>query len=199
MTTLRRTACRIFSIILAGGSAVVAADPLGTRVPVIGGGGPVVTDHKPLTMTPATAVLPSQPSGPVDRKTYPGSFCKPDYGRDGDQVNYSAGAIKTRDDGYAVVVCPIVRDNTVNTDGASVTLYVDSRDDLVACTLFSRSAYGEELSRHTRTADDWGKTSIEFQVSVSEDSSYLSLLCNLESRNRIFSYTVSEFTDTTID
>ena len=152
--------------------------------------------------TPTTTVqvrLPVRPRGPVDRKTFSGSFCKPDRGTEIDRVDYRQGAIVADHGAWAVVDCAIARDNTTNTDGMVLTLFVESEAQPVGCTLYSRSPYGDELARMTVTADEWEKSALTFSVADSDDTGYYNLLCNLRDGAAIYSYTIVEYMETDND
>ncbi|MEM7249928.1 MAG: hypothetical protein AAF493_00800 [Pseudomonadota bacterium] len=162
---------------------------------------PVVIDTVGRS-TPVTTVrgpLPVRPSGPVDRKTFSGGFCKPDRGHDIEDVKYSQGAIVAQHDGWAVVECPIMRDNTTNSDGMVLTMFIESQSEPVGCTLFSRSPDGDELARHTITSTDWDETELKFWVSDSAHTGYYHLLCNLRAGAKIYSYTIAEYMETEYD
>lgn len=183
-----------FSVsVLAQSAAPVRTLPIETR-------GIDTTARTIATPIDRGTVARRAPVGPFDRKTYPGSNCKTDRGSESDDVSYSKGGIAGKANRYPVVVCPVPRDNTVNYDGAMVTTYVKGGDSGgMGCTLYSRSAFGHELDSDLQSTQSHDYATLEFRVTSSEESGYYYLLCNLRDGNTIYSYSVTEFTDTGYD
>ena len=81
-----------------------------------------------------------------DRKTFHGSECKPIRPNSNQAVSYSTMGIYNGSTTNAYVICPIVRDNTLNTSGinyATLDVYQSpSTSSKLSCTLYSKKTWG---------------------------------------------------------
>src|SRR5512144_438140 len=85
----------------------------------------------------AAVFLSSGSAMAADRKTYSGSMCQPN--QPSNQILYTNGSAFNRSTSPIGVTCPIVRDNTQNTDGTrSAFVVVQSLGgQSLTCSLFS--------------------------------------------------------------
>jgi hypothetical protein len=104
-----------------------------------------------LTLAACVTFGGSVSAADVDVKVLPGAACQPRLAGDYDDIATFAEGVRNLDPGTtgdpkAVVVCPIVRDNT-SRNGAGVltvrlVVHGSSTDQPVTCTLSSRNATG---------------------------------------------------------
>lgn len=141
----------------------------------------------------------------VDTKTYHGSEClyidlnnanSPEYYNN--PVKYDTHGVYNQDAGSTHVVCPIVRDNTRNTDGTlGAKVYVNnvaSRE--LWCELNSRDHYGDLIDEDLDSTTSGGNRTLSLDVDASHTLGNYSIYCHLPIRARIYSYRVTEFTPT---
>jgi hypothetical protein len=157
-----------------------------------------------LPVTVALAVLclstvTQQSAVAVDNKAYPGSMCQP-WGNalapliatdGGGVVNYSTTSLLTAS-------CPVVRDNTTNTNGTpEVWVYV-TRDATatspLSCTLYSTRA-SDGATMYTRTDDTnlVGNVKLAIAFPSSATPGPYNLLCVLPQLSKIHAYLVPEY------
>jgi hypothetical protein len=147
----------------------------------------------------ATAALAARPKPPADydMKSYRATACQ---ARNPDAVVYDLGGICNPSESTTAVeiVCPIVRDNVLNGDGALIVVDAGVSGDPVECTASSWNGPGglvwepvDEVTGDTGAAG--GFTSIVLQLEESAPQGSYSLSCVLPpDMSCILSYRVWE-------
>ncbi len=139
----------------------------------------------------------TQPALAGDRKTYPGNACLPfnettasDIERDGSSVK-NLSANNTR-----IVFCPVVRDNTTNSDGTEdieVFGYND-RSLTFSCVFWATTAgTGSVVASSTQSVSVPGDFKLVLPgVTKSSSGGYYYLTCNIPPFSKIYGYIVPE-------
>lgn len=134
-----------------------------------------------------------------DAKVHAGSFCRPWFGVYASATDYTNGYIKNNgSQSFVVVTCPILRDNTLNSNGiADVDMYVynSSSANQVSCTVYSRDYDASTLDWATDATSgsnlqrlDWGSAI----TSSDPNFGYYYITCELYSYDAIYQYLVDE-------
>lgn len=90
-----------------------------------------------------------------DRKNFPGTMCKP-YNSSSNNYAYSSSGIRNTSSSSSLsVYCPVVRDNTLNTNGidwAKVSYSQSpSTNYRLSCTLYSKTSTGRTVDSHYKS------------------------------------------------
>jgi hypothetical protein len=130
-----------------------------------------------------------------DVKLYSGSSC---HSGGGETYDNTYGSV----DDSGTFYCPIIRDNTTNTNGlADVDVYVhnavaDGVNSGLSCTVLSFTNYGSLNDYNYVFAMNAGDRTLDFNttvsVSVNGSGSY-TMICNLSDGDRLYGYRVDEF------
>ena len=105
-------------------------------------------------------VTPSE-SNAADRKLIPGSECKQYFMHIGAAKYHQNGAVGNDDNDYLYLTCPLVRDNTGNTNGLKKVFitYQDSHPrGNVKCNVSSRDHNGASLHSVSGVSPGWQGT-----------------------------------------
>lgn len=97
----------------------------------------------------ATMMLNSMTASATDDKIHPGSMCQPKLAADAQYVNYLDAAVAHSKQTRVSFSCPVVRDNTTNTNGiyrVLVRLKTGSISSQTRCGVLTRGHNGELLS-----------------------------------------------------
>ncbi len=136
-----------------------------------------------------------------DAKTYPGIHCEAQsVAQINDFTNLGFDMFNATQ-GRKHVVCPIVRDNTSNTNGThSVYVYVSNpANRTIECTLYSYDRYSGLIDSDTNSTSNPGDQTIFLDVDNSIERGYYGINCRLPQNGAIRSYEVREFHDTDED
>jgi hypothetical protein len=135
---------------------------------------------------------------PSDIKTIPGNGCQA-YGVIATFLTWQSYALTNTYTGRSTVVCPIVRDNALNTNGTAsvaVNVYNPAAGGEFECKLVSYSRYGASLATDTASTTEEGNQTINLDVDVSESLGYYVLTCFMPPSgprdSKIYSYTYRE-------
>jgi hypothetical protein len=157
-----------------------------------------------LSVSTALAVvclsaMAHQPAVAGDNKAYPGSGCQAVDGVPDIEHFGIAGVWNTSSTTARQVICPVVRDNTINTNGLAgdVWIYVNRSNVTgyqLVCTLFStRASDGVTLFQFSRSTSATGPVRLSIPVSSSEAGGPYSIMCTVPPESIIYSYLVPEF------
>lgn len=129
----------------------------------------------PAALYPAT--------GLADAMTFPGSICRVfDPSKAGQLQAHHSGAINTSPLSDVVVTCPLTRDSTTDTNGASVVVK-GTRDPSAttpfSCTLVSRDFNGGLLASDTKQSLATGPVTLGLSVGRSGVNGYYAVACTL--------------------
>jgi len=137
------------------------------------------------------------PSYSADSKIHPGSMCKAYFGSDESSLRKGLGSVKNTTTSAVWVTCPIVRDNTTNTNGLSQAYIRIGRSSTATadfwCTLDSRNTVGTQSFFATNSYSGTSTTSMSFNLSGSTNRGHYEILCRLPRDSNIFSYRIDEF------
>ena len=117
---------------------------------------------KKLALTTLALGALVQPVRAYDSKAYPGTMCQRTNAATTAAVRYDPdGAVRNLDPTVAMVVCPIVRDNTDSTGMSYVDVVVNdgSRSSGVTCIVSIRNYKGQALVGQTAHSDIAGISS----------------------------------------
>lgn len=140
----------------------------------------------------------------TDEKVVPGNACQPVLGAQAGDFNHLQQALVNVANGQREVTCPIVRDNTVNTNGTwNVAVTGFGQFGTVTCTVYSIDQFGffqdmASASVNTRfrsftlVLDNLFLGSLD----VSARQGFYTLRCSLPANARLFSYRWTEFMST---
>ena len=156
----------------------------------------------------AKELTPIEPPA-SDGKIHPGNMCQPTQGWQSDEFYTHVWGIKNRkpDSASRWVICPILRDNTLNTDGLwtlnstlseSVVVRVrNTEGNKVECQLHSLSKYSISMAIDTVSTTTWGDQELALTVRKSESGGgAYSLLCSLPYNGMVHNYWVREYSPT---
>lgn len=135
---------------------------------------------------------------PYDSKTYPGITCEAQAVPEMDDFSNLAFDMVNANSGKRNVVCPIVRDNTTNTDGTH-SVYVNVSNAVnrtLECTLYSSDQFGSFIDSDSDTTSNGGNQTLYLDVDNSAEDGFYGINCNLPYTAAIRSYEVREFLDT---
>jgi len=111
---------------------------------------------------------------------------------------FDSGRILNTADIPVSVICPVVRDNTTNTDGTlAVQVRVNGGNDQdVLCTVTSRDRFAKFLRDDFGVGGKDGPQTITLDVNTSVASGAYELTCLLPPRGAVLTYQITEFTPT---
>ena len=136
----------------------------------------------------------------LDRKAFSGNGCEAYFGSNEADLDASIYGIHNRASGNRWVSCPIVRDNTTNTNGTSVVwVGADKGVGTLSCYLRSQQGQGSNVTSDSAFTSAFGKQWLRLDVNSSSNYGYYMLYCSLPSNSRIASYHVEEFTFTDVN
>ena len=167
-----------------------------TALAVLLAGGLSTVNGAELTGTPISVA-------PTDIKTIPGNACHAYGNGSGTLLSWQSYALNNESTGESSVVCPIVRDNALNTNGTAsvaVNIYNPAAGGVFECLLVSYSKYGDWLDSDTASTTKEGSQTLGLDVDVSESLGYYVLNCVMPPsgpyHSKIYSYTYREYPDT---
>ena len=138
---------------------------------------------------PGVIILPDL----FDNKTMPGNACQTMYGSQAGVINHYAAFLHNTANGYVRVTCPIVRDNTNNSNGTwSVNVYGFNPGGNYACSLYSYSTHGALQQVNSAGAAAAGNITLSLDVNNSSFNGFYTLYCNLPGNARLYSYRWAE-------
>jgi hypothetical protein len=139
---------------------------------------------------------------PKDYKTIPGNACQA-YGTGATLLKWFSYALNNNYTGVNTVLCPIVRDNALNTNGTasvSVDIYNPTAGVSFECTLNSYARFGAVVATDTDSTTAYGTATLSLDVDVSESEGYYVLICTMppvgQYSSKIYSYTYREYIET---
>lgn len=138
-----------------------------------------------------------------DSKIYPGAACQPEFGSRASDLNSFSGFIVNKNTSNSMsVTCPIVRDNTTNSNGiAQVTVRIQNLrgESRIGSRCELRSLNNQGVALDVDSASVFGRTGFhtltlkDVDVSQAHAGSYV-LECSLAPRfTRLIEYRVNEF------
>jgi hypothetical protein len=132
----------------------------------------------------------------TDRKVHNGSMCQPVFSEFGDDItSFSGGIINRSTNNFVSVICPIVRDNTQNTDGTALA-FVNVRSSggqSLNCTLVSRDKNGIFIEEKSASTTSSTPVSLNVDVNASAVLGTYALSCQLPPGGTIMTYDIDEF------
>lgn len=131
-----------------------------------------------------------------DRKIHMGTMCQPLSPNYASQLTYfSDNIFNNSSTSYAYISCPIVRDNTQNTNGTRLA-YVRVQSNAarsLSCGLHSRSSTGGFVAYRSAATTSSSVTSLNVDVSASSILGTYSIFCSVPPGGRVYSYDIDEF------
>ena len=134
-----------------------------------------------------------------DNKAYAGSGCQAVDGVPDIEHFGIAGVWNTSSTTARQVICPLVRDNTINTNGLAGDLWIYvNRSNVTGyqfvCTLFStRGSDGVTLFQFSRSTSATGLVRLNIPVTSSEAGGPYSIMCTVPPEFILYSYLAPEF------
>lgn len=153
----------------------------------------------PIAAMLVAVVIGMQPAHANDRKTFPGSSCQGWGNVDAEIAATDGGGVLNASFTSAYTVsCPVVRDNTTNTNGAADVLVYGNRDGSTATALscifkVTRASDGRDYYSLTRSTPASGNVTLTIPVTSSVSGGFYNLLCVLPPRSKIHGYVLSEY------
>jgi hypothetical protein len=137
----------------------------------------------------------------ADSKNYPGSGCAPDDGNPSTFIRYAGGLWNADGTNELGVSCPIVRDNTTNTNGLNTSIvWVYNTGGTLSCTVSSISEYGQVKSYNTQSTTAVGNVKLVFPplLSSTNTGGTYTIWCSLPKSvgytyARIYAYQINEY------
>lgn len=135
---------------------------------------------------------------PYDSKTFHGSECQALEGSHVSDFNYYANRVYNIGSDTSTITCPIVRDNTTNTNGTYGTeIYVNNvAGQKLSCKLYSYSSHGVLVESSYKSTTAGGNQTLYPNVNLSKNMGNYSLVCELPKGASLYSYKVKEFLKT---
>lgn len=136
-----------------------------------------------------------------DAKTYPGVSCEAQAVAEIDAFSNLEFDMFNANPDSRSVVCPIVRDNTKNTNG-TVGVYVNIynvANSKLECALYSADKFGLVIASDINSTSNSGNQTIYLDVDSSVDRGFYGINCTLEEGAAIRSYEVREYLETDKD
>ena len=153
----------------------------------------------PTTAMLAALAIWAQPAQAGDRKTVPGSACT-SWGNTLAEITGSdGGAVLNASFTSAYTVsCPVVRDNTTNTNGTPDVSVYGYRDGATATPLscifkVTTASTGADYYSLSRSTSLTGNVSLTIPVTSSQSGAFYNLICVLPPRSKIYGYIVPEY------
>ena len=141
----------------------------------------------------AAVFLSSASAMAADRKTYSGSMCQPN--QPSNQITYLNGSAFNTSTSRISVTCPIVRDNTQNTDGTrSASVIVQSfGGQSVTCSLFSYDKNAINIAQKTASTTSTAPFPLNVDVNAGAELGIYWINCSLPPNSRVLNYDIDEF------
>ncbi|MEM7250620.1 MAG: hypothetical protein AAF493_04320 [Pseudomonadota bacterium] len=146
----------------------------------------------------------------TDSKTTPGTACHA-YGEDEAhadirELKHLSYALTSGHDNFASVVCPLVRDNTANTNGLDsieVKIYNPVAGVEFSCSIRSYDEFGGFIDDDFDATTQQGNQTLEMSLAASEVDGYYVMTCLMPPvgtyTSKIYSYTYREYARTDKD
>jgi hypothetical protein len=140
-----------------------------------------------------------QATDAADAKIYHGNSCVAEYAHPGFTPSTQGLSFDSDSTGVALpdyVHCPIVRDNTGNTNGlAAANVRVNLiTSGLVWCALYSRDADGDLVDSAAVATNTLGESTLTFgSLNTSVGGGTFSISCWLSGRVDVYGYMVDEY------
>jgi hypothetical protein len=140
-----------------------------------------------------------QPALAGDRKTFPGSSCRTWGNVNAEITGTDGGAVLNASFTSAYTVsCPIVRDNTTNTNGTSDVSVYGYRDGSTTTSLscifkVTSASVGTDYYSLSRATSLTGNIMLTIPVTTSQSGAFYNMLCILPPRSKIYGYIVPEY------
>lgn len=133
-----------------------------------------------------------------DAKTYPGITCEAQSVAEIGLFQNLGFMMVNANQGRRSVVCPVVRDNTENTDGTwGAFVHISNPPNRSTdCTLYSYDQYNVLIDSDTGSTGAVGNQTIFLDVDASVDGGFYGITCELPNQGLVHSYEVREFLDT---
>lgn len=134
-----------------------------------------------------------------DAKTYPGINCEAQEIAQIDFFQNTQFTMTNPNPGRRTVVCPVVRDNTENTNGTYWGALVHIENPLnrtTECTLYSMDEFGVLIDSDTDSTGSAGNQTLVMDVDVSVPVGFYGIHCSLPFGGGVYSYEVREYLDT---
>jgi hypothetical protein len=153
--------------------------------------------YLPLSGALTILALAAQPAFAGDRKTYPGNACQPFNQTTANDLEMDGSGLKNLStSNVRVVYCPIVRDNTTNSDGTDdieVFGYND-RSLTFSCNFVATSAAtGTAVASSAQSVSVPGDFKLVIPgVKKSSSGGYYYLGCSIPPSSKIYGYIVPE-------
>jgi hypothetical protein len=151
-----------------------------------------------LVTVAGALVTTSVGSAQVDSKIFPGSMCKPGSSAISYNVVHSPDSAYWQNYNARVqVVCPVVRDRVLSTTAAAayLSVYDAVSNGFVWCALYSANSVGGTISYgYDSTSDPFvGNTTLIMSTGVGSGwYDAITVVCNLDYNDRIYSYNIDE-------
>jgi len=135
---------------------------------------------------------------PYDSKTYVGINCEAQAVAEIDKYLNVGFDMANADTGKRTVVCPVVRNNTANTNGThSVYVNVYNPPNKTSeCSLFSFDKFNVVIDSDTASTSFSGNRTLSLDVDVSLESGTYGITCYIPNTAAVRSYEVREFLST---
>ena len=153
----------------------------------------------PIAAVLATLAAGAQPARATDRKTFPGSSCTT-WGNVNAEITGTDGAAVLNGSFTSAytVSCPIVRDNTTNTNGISNVSVYGYRDGATATPLtcifkVTSASTGADYYSLSRASSVTGNISLTIPVTTSQSGGFYNMLCILPPRSKVYGYIIDEY------
>ena len=133
----------------------------------------------------------------ADSKIHPGSMCGAYFGTDDSGMVKGLGRLLNDTGAAKWISCPVVRDNTINTNGLS-SAYIRIKRSTTAtndfwCSLDSRDTIGTGRAFASNTFTGTGYTSMSFNLTSSTSRGHYEIICRVPRDSEIISYRIDEF------
>lgn len=155
--------------------------------------------YLPIAVVLATLAAGAQPAHATDRKTFPGSSCTTWGNINAEITGTDGGSVLNGSFTSAYTVsCPIVRDNTTNTNGISNVSVYGYRDGATATPLscifkVTTASTGADYYSLSRASSVTGNISLTIPVTASQSGGFYNMLCVLPPRSKVYGYIIDEF------
>lgn len=153
--------------------------------------------NKFLTISSIVLSMLSFQAAAIDSKIHSGSMCQALFGSQDANLNKGAGRVINSSNATMWVSCPIIRDNTLNSNGINVAFIRVTRSanagDPIMCILDNRNSNGSQSNFQTRSFSGVGFRSIRFDLNSSNNRGHYEFLCRLPRNSSIQNYRVDEF------
>ena len=153
----------------------------------------------PIAAMLAALAICTQPALAGDRKTFPGSSCTTWGNVNAEITGTDGGAVLNASFTSAYTVsCPIVRDNTTNTNGTPDVSVYGYRDGSTATPLtcifkVTSASTGADYYSLSRASSLTGNINLTIPVTASQSGAFYNMLCILPPRSKIYGYIVPEY------